>query len=69
MVYRSGSDIIGSVYCPAGKGVRQFSKPDFAPDVAVHPSIEVSIAKSATIECIARAKNDRRIQSGFSQVN
>ena len=63
MVYRSGNDIIGSVaYCPAGKGDPAIFKPDMASLLllAVHPQHRgKGIAKALTIECIARAKNDK----------
>lgn len=69
IIYRSGNDIIGSVaYCPAGKGDPTIFKPDTASLLllAVHPQHRgQGIAKALTIECIAKAKNDKASSIGL----
>ena len=68
-ICRSGNDIIGSVaYCPAGKGDPAIFKPDIASILllAVHPQHRgKGIAKALTIECIAKAKNDKASSIGL----
>ncbi|MBE9139190.1 GNAT family N-acetyltransferase [Nodosilinea sp. LEGE 07088] len=63
MICHSGNDIIGSVaYCPAGKGDPEIFKPDTASILllAVHPQHRgKGIAKALTMECIAKARNDK----------
>jgi ribosomal protein S18 acetylase RimI-like enzyme len=62
-IWRSGNDIIGSVaYCPPGKGDPAVFKSDMASILllAVHPQHRgKGIAKTLTLECIAKAKNDK----------
>ncbi|HEY9698782.1 MAG TPA: N-acetyltransferase [Trichocoleus sp.] len=69
MICHSGNDIIGSVaYCPAGKGDPAIFKLDTASILllAVHPQHRgKGIAKALTIECIARAKNDKASSIGL----
>ncbi|MBD2177526.1 GNAT family N-acetyltransferase [Pseudanabaena sp. FACHB-1998] len=69
IIYRSGNDIIGSVaYCPAGKGDPAIFKPDIASILllAVHPQHRGrGIAKALTLECIAKAKNDKASSIGL----
>jgi ribosomal protein S18 acetylase RimI-like enzyme len=69
MICHSGSDIIGSVaYCPAGKSDPAIFKPDIASILllAVHPQHRgKGIAKALTIECIAKAKNDKASSIGL----
>ncbi len=68
-ICHSGNDIIGSVaYCPAGKGDPAIFKPDMASILllAVHPQHRgKGIAKTLTIECIAKAKNDKASSIGL----
>jgi ribosomal protein S18 acetylase RimI-like enzyme len=69
MICHSGNDIIGSVaYCPAGKGDPAIFKPDIASILllSVHPQHRgKGIAKALTIECIAKAKNDKASSIGL----
>lgn len=69
MILRSGNDIIGSVvYCPAGKGDPAIFKPNMASILllAVHPQHRGNgIAKALTLECVAKAKNDKTSSIGL----
>ena len=68
-ICRSGNDIIGSVaYCPAGKGNPAIFTPDTASILllAVHSQHRgKGIAKALTLECIAKAKNDKASSIGL----
>lgn len=69
MVWRSGSNIIGSVaYCPAGKGNPEIFQPDMASLLllAVHPHHRgKGIAKALAETCIARARQDNASAIGL----